>query len=154
MIQRIQTLFLIAATALQVVFMISPLATFLMEDNVTIKLYCSGFKTFDIENVMALRNISMLILCISILALTFFDIFLYKKRILQIRICIYSILLNVGMIVLVFLTISKFMNNNPVSQHTYSVTLAIPIVSIILLFLAFRGIRKDELLIKAYDRLR
>lgn len=154
MIQRIQTLFLLIATILQVIFLLSPLSTFLMEGNQTILLYCSGFKTGDIESQMVLRNTSMLILCISILVLTFINIFLYKKRILQIRICVYTILLNIGMIGFLFLTISNFMKNNTVSQHTYSVFLVMPIVSIILLFLAFRGIRKDEILIKAYDRLR
>lgn len=154
MIQRIQTLFLLVATALQIVFMLSPLTTFLMDTNETIKLYCSGFKLSDSEDVMILRSTSILILCVSILALTFFDIFLYKKRVFQIRICIYTILLNVGMVILLILTILKFMDNNAVSQKVYSVSLVIPIVNIILLFLAFRGIRKDEVLIKAYDRLR
>jgi hypothetical protein len=154
MIQRIQTLFLLAAAVLQVVFIFTPLSTFLMENNETIKLYCSGFKTTGEEPLMLVKNTSLFILSISIFLLIFLDLFLYKKRILQIRFCIYTILLNIGMAGFLFYIIHHFMKHNSVIQHAYSVALAIPIVSIILLFLAFRGIRKDEVLIKAYERLR
>jgi hypothetical protein len=154
MIQRIQSLFLLAATALQIVFLLSPLSTFLMEGNATIMLYCNGFRDNGTDGGTILSNIPLLILGISILALIFFDIFLYKKRILQIRICIYTILLNAGLIAFLVLVISGFLKHNQVSAHSYSIAIAIPLVNIILLFLAFRGIRKDEVLIKAYERLR
>lgn len=154
MIQRIQSLFLLAATTLQIVFLFSPLSTFLLKDNETIMLYCNGFRDNVTNAGTILSNIPLLILGISILALTFFDIFLYKKRTLQIRICIYTILLNVGLIAFIVLVISGFLKNNPISAHSYSIAIAIPLVNIILLFLAFRGIRKDELLVKAYERLR
>lgn len=152
MLQRIQTLFLLAAAVIQIIFITLPLSNFLLENNDTIQLYSYGYKQSN--NDLLFRTTPLLILCIIILLLTLLDIFLYKKRILQIRICIYNMLLNVGLIGLLAYSISGFLKDYPVIARSYSATLAIPVASIILLFLAFRGIRKDELLVKAYERLR
>lgn len=153
MIQRIQTLFLLAAAIIQTVFLFVPLSNFFLESNNTILLYSYGYLDRD-DSTVIFNTIPLLILCLIILLLTLVDIFLYKKRILQIRFCIYNILLNIGLVGLIAFYITNFMKNNPVIAHNYSVALAIPVASIILLFLSFRGIRKDELLIKAYERLR
>lgn len=150
MIQRVQTLFLLAALVVQILFLSFPLAQFVVE-GLNIDLRAAGFKAGE---EMMLKTLPLMLLSLAILFLTIVDIFLYKKRILQIRICIYNILLNIGLAGMLAMNISSFTKNNAVEAHTYTAWLAIPVVSIILLFLAFRGIRKDEILVKAYDRLR
>jgi hypothetical protein len=153
MIQRIQTIFLIAASILQVLFISLPLSHFALTD-FNVALFAVGFKETSAAGNILLATTPIYLLCWAILFLSVTSIFLYKKRILQMRFSIYTILLNMGLIGLLFFNISNFLNNNVVEAHSYTPTLALPIVNIILLFLAFRGIRKDELLIKAYDRLR
>lgn len=150
MIQRIQTLFLLAAVVVQILFLSFPIAHFVV-DSVNLEFYAIGFKSNG--EVMA-KTLPLFILSLAILFLTVVDIFLYKKRILQIRICMYTILLNIGLAGMMFLNISNFMKVNTVTANSFGAFLVAPAVSIILLFLAFRGIRKDELLLKAYDRLR
>jgi hypothetical protein len=153
MIQRIQTIFLFLTVVAQGVFLRAPLSRFFMENDMAINFFASGFKNAKNGDVV-LATYAILLLACAILVLSIITIFLYKKRILQIRFCIYNILLNVGMIGMLIMQISAFLKNNEVSAHSYTPVLVIPIATIILLYLAFRGIRKDEVLVKAYERLR
>jgi Domain of unknown function (DUF4293) len=45
-------------------------------------------------------------------------------------------------------------NNFEITQTLYKWRFVIPLIAIILQYLAFRRIRRDELLVKAYDRIR
>lgn len=153
MIQRIQTIFLLLTVIAQGFFLGMPLARFLMENDMAINLFATGFKNAE-NGETVLSTAALLLLACAILTLSIVSIFLYKKRILQIRFCIYNMLLNVGMIGLLVFQIYTFTKNNPVSANSYTPALAIPLAIIILLYLAFRGIRKDEVLVKAYERLR
>ena len=152
MIQRIQSIFLLAALILQVIFISAPLANFFMTDY-TIAFYAKGFIDISTgDNLFS--TLPLHILCWGIPILTLVTLFLYKKRMLQMRICIYNILINIGLIGMLFMQMSAFQKNNEVNTSSYGIPMVIPIASIILIFLAYRGIRKDELLVKAYDRLR
>lgn len=152
MIQRIQSIFLLLAIIAQSVFLAMPISRFIMSDNAEISLYANGFKNTS-GDVLS-PTWALLILAVVILVLSVVTLFQYKRRILQIRFCIYNMLLNLGMIGMLYMQISTFNKNNEVSAHSYTPATVIPIVVIILLFLAFRGIRKDEVLVKAYERLR
>lgn len=152
MIQRIQTVFLLAAVILQILFTQFALAHFALA-NYNIEFLASGFKQATTGQLI-LATKPLYILSWAIILLTTTAIFLYKKRILQIRFCIYNMLLNLGLIGMLVLNLSNFMKNNVIDAYSYSPILAMPIVNIILLYLAFRGIRRDELLIKVSDRLR
>lgn len=81
-------------------------------------------------------------------ALAFLNIFFFNNRRLQLRLCIFGILLTVALIALSFVEMSKFTNG--------SIALTCIIYFAILAFyiLAVRGILKDEKLIKNMDRLR
>lgn len=152
MIQRIQSIFLLAALILQIIFVSVPLANFLMGDY-TIAFYAKGFIDSSTgENLLS--TLPLLILCWGIPVLSLITILLYKKRMLQMRICIYNILINIGLIGMLYMQLSGFLKVNEVTSYNYGLPMVIPIASIILIFLAYRGIRKDELLVKAYDRLR
>ena len=81
-------------------------------------------------------------------ALGFINIFFFNNRKLQIRICIFGIILTLALIALCFVEMSKFTDG--------SVALSCVIYFAILAFyiMALNGIRKDEKLIKSMDRLR
>ena len=152
MIQRIQTIFLLLAVILQALFLSFPLMHFNLENSITVDFYTQGMK--DANNELVFKTILVLLLSIMIFALGFIAIFLYKKRIIQMRICIYNILLNIGLIGLIIFLTLNFTKHNLVVSQSYDVSIIFPIVNVILYYLAFRGIRKDEVLVKAYDRLR
>jgi hypothetical protein len=78
-------------------------------------------------------------------------ILLYKVRVLQLRMTIFSSLLMLGY----YLALGAFfivLSND----YTYSPTIGIilPLVSIVLNYLAIRGILRDEAIVHAADRLR
>ena len=81
-------------------------------------------------------------------ALAFINIFFFNNRKLQLRICIFGIILTLVFIALCFAEMSKFANG--------SLALSCVIYFAILAFyiMALNGIRKDEKLIKSMDRLR
>jgi len=88
---------------------------------------------------------------ILICALNFIIIFLYKSRLMQMRLCIYNILLLVGMTGVIIFTLYNVRFDPSVS---FRLPIVFPVVSAILHYLAFRGIRKDELMVEALSRLR
>jgi hypothetical protein len=155
MIQRIQSLFLFAAVVLQLVFISSSLAHFLLADSRLVDFYCTGFISTSGTTVSPIFNTTVIaIMSWAITLICISAIFLYKKRKLQMRICIYTILLIVCLIALLTFYYLQFKADNAIQTSAFTLSMAIPVVNIIILLLAFRGIRKDEQLVKAYDRLR
>lgn len=154
MIQRIQSIFLLAAAILQLVLVTTPLAHFFLNDLGMIDFYSKGFMEKSNTSSLIISTVALNALCWVILILSIVTIFLFKKRILQMRMSIYALLLDIGLIVMLALQIYQFKTANLVTTVSYTLSIVIPLVNAILHYLAFRGIRKDELLVKAYDRLR
>jgi hypothetical protein len=83
---------------------------------------------------------------VSILALVI--LFLFKQRVLQLRLCIVGILLEVGLIFLYYRKVQMF------TQGSYSLAALLHSFIILLFVLAGQAINKDEKLVKSSDRLR
>lgn len=96
----------------------------------------------------AVSQILILILTGTVILLCFMAIFLYKNRKRQLTLTVINCILSIILIVLYFLEIQKF--ETGIISLSCLFTLAIPIF----LFLAARGIWRDEKLIKSLDRLR
>jgi hypothetical protein len=90
-----------------------------------------------------------ILLVVSILS--FITIFLFKKRMLQIRLTIFSSVMLIGyymaLVAYIFMLAEE-------ASFSPSWTICIPFIGVILNWLAIRGIGADEALVKAYDRLR
>jgi hypothetical protein len=96
----------------------------------------------------------MLIVLLSLIC-----IFLYKNRKLQFRLTVINILFAIGAIILQYFKVQDHANtlvSSGVSiiSATYLPGAFLPVLILIFLFLAARGIYKDEKLIKSLDRLR
>jgi hypothetical protein len=102
-----------------------------------------------IESVLPLR-----FLVIVTTALSLITIFFYKRRILQLRICIFNLLLLIGFYGLFLFYFFHMKNQLDVSVTDLKITIVFPMIAFILVFLATRGIRKDELLVRSYNRIR
>lgn len=84
--------------------------------------------------------------------LSFINIFLYKKRKLQMKICVVGILLClVWYAYYAFMAFSMFKG---IGTFSMSFAVCLPLVAIILLALARSGIKADEELIKSMSRIR
>jgi hypothetical protein len=76
-------------------------------------------------------------------------IFLYNNRKLQLKLSSFSILLNISILILCLIII--FGNKN---SPNLNYGLLIPVFSSLLFYLAYRGIKSDEELVKSSNRLR
>jgi hypothetical protein len=136
MIQRIQSVYmlLVAAIAGGLTFMFSLYTT------------TGGVEVFAKDDPLYLS------LFVASAILTLITIFLFKNRKLQFVLNRFNILLNLillGVFVYRMLTLS---GETEVSEK--GIGIIIPIISIVLLVLANRAIKKDEDLVKSVDRLR
>ncbi|HXS35285.1 MAG TPA: DUF4293 domain-containing protein [Flavipsychrobacter sp.] len=145
MIQRKQTIWLLVASLLSV-------CLFYFD------LYRVHVMVNNADTVMSVRvgnDYLLLLVALVTAVLPFIDIFLFKNRKQQRGLAVLSILLNIVFIALMMWKITSFNNKNATAtDHTYWVGAVLPVISIIFLFMAMRGIRKDEKLVKSLDRLR
>lgn len=70
------------------------------------------------------------------------------------KFCGLAILLNTGIIASVFFYAEAYSSKLGAESINYSYGLFIPIINAILIYIALRYIRKDEMLVKAANRLR
>ncbi len=96
--------------------------------------------------------------------LSLFSIFLFKKRMVQVRVVAFAFLLNVVYLFILFIgPVDKFaeqvgrigsMVQAEQVDITYSVATWAAVASLLLLYLAQRAIKRDEAKVRAADRLR
>lgn len=155
MIQRIQTLFLLASLAFTALLLFLSLGS-ITTSGVGESLFMSKGLALPETGEIIFPTVPLFILAIAICLLTTISIFLYKNRNLQMRLTIYNIILMIGFVGLSLFYIYAIKNNSELQylSHSLKATFIFPVASAILSYLAFRNIRKDELLIKSYDRLR
>jgi hypothetical protein len=142
MIQRIQTIWLLLAAA----------AAFL---TLRFSFYSGNIIAADtavksFQYLTARSNILLTILSAGVGLAALISVFLYKKRKQQSRIVLLTLLVSIVNLVLFFVESRKFV----AGEGNYDLTAALAFAVPIFLFLAMRGIRKDEKLVKSLDRLR
>lgn len=147
MIQRIQTVYLLIVAGLLITAMCLPMGYFIdaMGEHPFKALGMGANATF--QSTWGLFGILMLGTLV-----TAATIFLFKNRMLQIRMTIFNSLLLIGYYV-AFLAF-YFALKNETNAFRIGWALCLPLVSIILNILAIRAIGRDEVMIKAADRLR
>ena len=154
MIQRIQTAYLFIVCVLIMMLFFFPIVKVLIGDDNIYYLFFNGVKSIDPGNQeMIYSTWPLLVIILIILLISVVSVFLYKRRIFQIRLCVYNIFLLVGVEILIFYYALLFKNKFDAIIH-YSFPVVIPVISIILTYLAFRGIKKDVELLRSYDRIR
>lgn len=151
MIQRIQTLYFLSIAILTGICMFLPIGRLHIGGiqigvcyNLCVTL-TDGTKDFTLWGLFALLTIAEL--C------SLFSVFLYKHRMLQVRITTFGAVVLLGYYVLL-----AILANNIASHYEaifkISWSASLPAVSLILSYLAFRTTMKDELLIRSLNRLR
>jgi hypothetical protein len=153
MIQRIQTLYLLVALGLVVLIFFLPIAEFIAGNNQLVTFRAAGFYDKGTGNII-LATIPVIIMVSVILCLYIICIFLFKRRIVQMRLCVFNIILLFGLIGLFCYHLVFYMKAAQGVDFKIGISFIIPIIAIIITLLAFRGIRKDEYLVKLADRIR
>lgn len=180
MIQRVQTLYLLAVAALMTVMIFADLATVTMapppggEPQSTVTTAADGTITsvtrtvatdsitFDIWSISqngqeVIPTTYMAVLMMLTLALALVTILLYRYRWVQIRLCFAMAVMLLGAEGFIAMYIYKLRGIlDAMSQYAikYSVFDLVPIAALICVYFAFRGISRDEALVRSLDRIR
>ena len=152
MIQRIQSVYLFVSLCFMLPMFFLPVAELLLK---TGEIFTFNFTGFYLNEAGVTTRIntqwSILLFGMLICALNFIIIFLYKSRVLQIRLSIYNILFLIGLTGIIIFTAYNVQNVETVS---FRLPIVFPVIAVILHYLAFRAIRKDEIMVQALNRLR
>ena len=137
MIQRIQTLYLLAVVALMSVTLFAPIATFTV-----------GETTFTLSAFsLAGGNQSQSTLWMGILLV-----------VSTVRLCGAEVVLLLGALVFIgiyyWLSVDKAFDGIEIMHKQFGWAAPMPLVSIVLTYLAGRAIFKDEILVRSLDRIR
>lgn len=160
MIQRVQTLYLLAVVALGITLCFMPVLEFYTPENTdTLRIWqlsATGLEETTVTDLASvtlqgLWGLTVATILIPLLALV--DIFLFKKRILQARLNIFSVMLCLGYygVLAIYGWLAK--EALGVEWHILPWS-SIPAVCLVLTFMATRRILKDEALVRAADRIR
>ena len=154
MIQRIQTVYLLIVAGLFIALMFLPLAV-VQSGDALFSFDLTGLNSLSQPSELTFPTWPLMALAAIILLISLINIFMYKKRILQIRICVFNTLIIIGFCVLFGLYVWHIDN---ALMHDMSISMRIwasfPIISLIFNYLAIRSIGIDEALVRSLERLR
>jgi hypothetical protein len=155
MIQRIQSVYLFIIALVSSLFISGSILNFTNGSGTVFSVtFASIIKSTEgqgLEVIEKLYPITVLIILIPIISLI--TIFIFKNRKIQLKLAIFLILLCTLLVIALIhgsiIIISKFG-----ATITPGYKMVLPLVVLILSVLAYRGIKKDDQLVKSYDRLR
>ena len=153
MIQRIQTLYLLAISISMGLLLFSPVAQVVVPNDMTYNFYTYGVIDITGQDPEPIYYWALLVLNLITILLPLVTIFLYKKRFLQIRLCIVEIILLLGCCGMMVYLIRHF-SQELEANILYKTGLIIPIICVIFTYMAMKGIWRDIRLVKSYDRIR
>ena len=153
MIQRIQSLYLLIATALMAGTLFSPIAHVVTANGDTLTL--TAFSWFG--GSIGYAWVFALLFGVAAL-LPFLTIFLFKNRKRQIGLCAAEDVLQLGSILVIalfyWLIIPDIFPAGALISKSFGWAPILPIIALIPTFLAGRAIFKDEVLVRSLDRIR
>ena len=154
MIQRIQSLYLLIVVALMSVTLFAPIAMFTVASGEVFTL--SAFSLAS--DMQSQSTIWMGILLSLATALPLVTIFLFKNRVLQVRLCAVEIVLLLGciafMAIYFWLSGANALEDAVVEHRHFGWSAIMPIVALVFTSLAARATFKDEILVRSLDRIR
>ncbi len=161
MIQRIQSLFLLCCAIVTGLLFFMPFASIVVPGNFTYEFFTTKVMQAGNPPIFIAWNWMSMILNIIITALALLTIFIHKKKsktvkptlFLQLRLCIVNIVLQLGILVLMWLQLrqrSQEMN----AEWFADISFIFPLIGIIFTWLAIRNIVKDITVLKSFDRIR
>tara|TARA_B110000046_G_C12844002_1_gene334893 strand:- start:223 stop:678 length:456 start_codon:yes stop_codon:yes gene_type:complete len=151
MIQRIQSLYLLVAIVLQSLSLVLNWSTYLLEDSYyTLTGLSSSFEAINAMPLVFGITVSIILLIVVLLQ--------YKNRARQMQlanIAIIQLLLVMGLFSWIhYNLINSIKADFPEMEIGYGVAVIFPLVSILLVWMAKKAVKKDDDLVRSADRLR
>ncbi|MDR2915677.1 MAG: DUF4293 domain-containing protein [Tannerella sp.] len=157
MIQRIQTVYLLIVAGLFIALMFLPLAV-VQTSEVLYTFGVAGVSTTTQPPELVYPTWALMAIAAIIILLSFAIIFMYKKRVLQMRMCVFNALLTIGFCALSGFYLWQISNSPELSEILVRISprfwASFPVIALILLYLAIRNIGADETLVRSLERLR
>ena len=155
MIQRIQSVYLSIIVLISILLIKGSILVFSEKTGSIIILTFNGILRNNagqgFELIEKLLPLSILIILIVIVSLI--TIFVFKNRKIQLKVAMFLMIL-CTLLVIAFIHGSIIIISKFGASITPGIKMILPLVILILSVLAYLGIRKDDQLVKSYDRLR
>lgn len=151
MIQRIQSVYMLLAAAIMVIFYFFPIAVFSTNEFAFEFYNCHITHPENLEPPVALLPLAILPFISVLMSLVV--IFMYKNRKLQRRlnkVNLLVLLLVVVAVVFYFFRIGNLLQGDV----RYGFSGILPLIGMVLVFMANKAIKNDDNLVKAADRIR
>lgn len=154
MIQRIQSLYLLLVVALMSVTFFTPIAMFTVASGEVFTL-----SAFTLSSAFQSQSTLWLGILLSLAtAIPLVTLFLFKNRMLQVRLCAVEIVLLLGCLVFMaiyfWLTGANALEDAVVEHRHFGWAAIMPILALVFTSLAARATFKDEVLVRSLDRIR
>lgn len=154
MIQRIQSLYLLIAGIFVAVLFFVPLAGLSGKDGNLFLVYLSGVVSEGPESLTISQKSWLLSIYAGlVLVILAWIMFSYGNRILQIKLSYLAILLLTGMTALIYYYVWNF-HTSLGGIYSLKIFFSFPLIAAVFVFLAVKGIARDEKLVKSIDRIR
>ena len=145
MIQRKQSIWLLLAALLNAAVFLG--ANFSIETRIQNVLQTNRYTV--------LQHLPSTLFILAAIVLSLIAIFLFRKRPLQMKMCLLALLATMAYCFINWMRIKEiFANNKLISNYSFGLASITPYFAIVFILLACLGIRKDEKLVKSLDRLR
>jgi peptidoglycan/LPS O-acetylase OafA/YrhL len=141
MIQRIQSLWLLLAATAGALTYVLPLWSGQLQDG-------SQKQNYGRENLFFFA------LVVATVLLALVTIFMFKNRAKQKALTIIGLLLSILLVALELVFVDAYKKTLNLLESSWQPGALMPIAMMVLFFLAWQGIKKDERLIKSLERLR
>jgi hypothetical protein len=151
MIQRIQTLFLLAIAVLSGLMLTGDLISLSTGTGTMFSIRFAGIGETGGGVIQRLWPLTVILALVPVMSLG--AVFLYRNRSLQMRITMLVLLLSIGAVILGAFYVLMFDRKIDVTV-IWKVKSVFPVISAILSWLAYRAILRDDLRVRSYDRLR
>ena len=153
MIQRIQTVYLALVVIFCLLGLCLPIGQYFDGTTMVGSFNNFVYSSTEKDAVWDWGPCALGIVQILVVLLTLVSIMLFRFRMRQLRLVIFSNILLVGYLIYYAVLAWKYQLMTEASYHLPFVAV-LPVLSIILNCLAIHGIRKDEALVRSLDRLR
>ncbi len=151
MIQRKQTLFLLLVVFSTLALVMIPCNYVILDGNT---FGVSLFSLYTAKLTGTFWHSAGMILNVASLALALITIFLYKQRVLQVRLCFILMLLEVSITLIVSLCPIVVKTEGISSIENSGIASIVGVIGMMSAYLAARYIKKDIELLKSADRIR
>lgn len=151
MFQRIQSLYLGGLVILSILNFFFPLANYVLDSNsLVLRFFGTNMAEFHFPSLYGMAAICSFMVILGMIVL-----FNYKKRKLQLKLLMIIMVLNLGLVIWIYILTDHIEKmENILSRTNYDAASLFPLITVILIIMSNRAIRKDEAMLKSSDRLR